>query len=727
MPKLPERVTLLGIRHHGPGSARMVAAALAAIEPELVLVEGPPEADGLVEHVGGLTPPVALLLHDESDPATAAFWPFAGFSPEWQALRWADENAVPLRFFDLAAAATLGEEEEPDRVAIDPLGLLAEAAGFDDPERWWEDVVEHHAATDPVGLAQAVAEAMTALRDEFADHVGQRTLRREAAMRQALRKGLKDVAGPIVVVCGAWHVPALLELPAANADAALLKGLPKKKISGTWVPWSHGRLANEAGYGAGIASPGWYAHLWATAAAGDAVPRWFARACQVLRDEDLPASTANAVEAVRLADALAAMRGRPSPGLAEVSEATLTVLCGGDETPLRLVHDRLVVGEELGMVGEGVPRSPLAADLERLQRRLRLPAAAIEKQMRLDLRKDMDRERSKLLRRLRVLDVPWGETDHTNSTGTFAEAWRVRWDPSLAVAIAAAARHGTTVEAAAEQVLQQRARDADRVAKAADVLGQSVGCESPVAVVAARQALDRCAAAATDAAELLSALPSLASTVRYGSVRGTDPELLRSALHGLLARGAVGLPLACRNVDDDTADQLVAALDAAQDAAGLAADDDHRAVWRDAQLRLVALPDAHGLPAGRATRLLWESGDLDTDSVAARLHRAVSATAGATAFVAGFLRGSAALLAADDRLFALIDTWLTGLSPEAFADAVPLLRRAVGEFSTAERRTLGDRVMAGNGRTVAAPTGDWDEERAQRLAAHVRDLIGVTG
>ncbi|WP_043720327.1 DUF5682 family protein, partial [Kutzneria sp. 744] len=429
MPKLPDRVTLLGIRHHGPGSARMVAAALAAVEPALVLVEGPPEADGLVAHVSGLTPPVALLLHDEADPATAAFWPFAGFSPEWQALRWADENSVPLRFFDLAASATLGEDDEPDRVAIDPLGLLAEAAGFDDPERWWEDVVEHHAAADPIGLAQAVAEAMTALRDEFADHVGQRTLRREAAMRQALRKGLKDVEGPIVVVCGAWHVPALLELPAANADAALLKGLPRKKISGTWVPWSHGRLANAAGYGAGIASPGWYAHLWETAAAGDAVPRWFARACQVLRAEDLPASTASAVEAVRLADALAAMRGRPSPGLAEVSEATLAVLCGGDDTPLRLVHEKLVVGEELGMVGEGVPRSPLAADLERLQRRLRLPAAATEKQYRLDLRKDMDRERSKLLRRLAVLDVPWGEHDHTNSTGTFAEAWRVRWDP----------------------------------------------------------------------------------------------------------------------------------------------------------------------------------------------------------------------------------------------------------------------------------------------------------
>ena len=39
---------ILGIRHHGPGSARSVAAALDAIQPQAVLVEGPPDADALI-------------------------------------------------------------------------------------------------------------------------------------------------------------------------------------------------------------------------------------------------------------------------------------------------------------------------------------------------------------------------------------------------------------------------------------------------------------------------------------------------------------------------------------------------------------------------------------------------------------------------------------------------------------------------------------------------------
>jgi hypothetical protein len=720
MRNMSDRVTLLGIRHHGPGSARMVRAALDVVRPRLVLVEGPPDADELVQHVRELTPPVALLLHDAAEPADAAFWPFATFSPEWQALDWGARNGVEVRFADLPAGISLSRQETTaERVTVDPLGVLAEAAGFDDPERWWEDVVEHSSA-EPTQLAEAVAEAMTALREEFADSIDEHTLRREAWMRQILRRALTDHDGPIVMVCGAWHVPALREFPPAKADTDLLKGLKKRKIAGSWVPWSHGRLAGSSGYGAGIESPGWYAHLWQYP--GNTVPRWMARTAHVLRDEGLPASTAGAVEAVRLADTLAAMRGRPSPGLAEVSEAALAVLCGGDDVGLRIVHERLVVGEELGHVGDGVPHSPLAADLQRLQRKLKLPANAAEKAFRLDLRRDIDRGRSRLLRRLRVLDVPWGEPDETTTLGTFAEAWKVRWDPGLAVAIAAAARHGATVEDAAEHVLLDHAKAAGTVATAADVLRQAVAGELAGAVAAGRAALDRCAAAATDAIELLEALPALAGTVRYGSVRGTDPELLRTAMHGLLARGSVGLPLACRGIDDETAEHTLSIMDKAHDAVQVAADEEHTAAWWDALHRLVRMdPPAHGLPAGRASRLLWEADRLDTEAVAVRMHRAVSAAGAGTAFVAGFLRGSAVRLAADTRLLGLVDEWLTGLPGEAFEDALPLLRRAVTGFSPAERRTLAERVAAGGG-PVDVINDDGDSERSARLVQFVRGL-----
>lgn len=105
---------LLGVRHHGPGSARAVRAALDAARPQAVLVEGPPEADALLPLAADerMRPPVALLAHAVDDPGQAAFWPLAAFSPEWIAIRWALEHGVPVRFIDLPAANSLAMTQE---------------------------------------------------------------------------------------------------------------------------------------------------------------------------------------------------------------------------------------------------------------------------------------------------------------------------------------------------------------------------------------------------------------------------------------------------------------------------------------------------------------------------------------------------------------------------------------------------------------------------------------
>ena len=122
---------LYGIRHHGPGSARSVRAALAELDPDVVLIEGPPEADGLVELAGDpeMQPPVALLGYVPGEPKTAAFWPFAVFSPEWQAIRYALGAGIPARFCDLPAAHQLAMAGRgTGKPRTDPVSELAAAA-----------------------------------------------------------------------------------------------------------------------------------------------------------------------------------------------------------------------------------------------------------------------------------------------------------------------------------------------------------------------------------------------------------------------------------------------------------------------------------------------------------------------------------------------------------------------------------------------------------------------
>jgi len=182
---------------------------------------------------------------------------------------------------DDAAAELVADAAPPD-----PLRALALAAGDTDPERWWEDVIEHRG--DGAPAFESVAEAMTAARDGTVTSMGEE--RREAHMRRAIRAAIKDGHESIAVVCGAWHVPALdVAAHAVKTDTATLRGLPKVKVAAAWVPWTHRRLTQASGYGAGVVSPGWYRHVF-NHPGPDGVARFFVDAARVLRDRGLSAS-----------------------------------------------------------------------------------------------------------------------------------------------------------------------------------------------------------------------------------------------------------------------------------------------------------------------------------------------------------------------------------------------------------------------------------------------------
>ncbi|MER5225167.1 DUF5682 family protein [Streptomyces flaveus] len=806
---------LLGVRHHGPGSARAVRAALEAANPRTVLIEGPPEADALIALAAeeGMQPPVALLAHVVDEPGRSAFWPLAEFSPEWVAIRWALEHEVPARFIDLPATHTLawGQEEAPDgsaapnrpdtpdgpempetpdsavseeAIRIDPLAVLAETAGYDDPERWWEDVIEHRGVRggDAFGPFEVLGEAMGALREVYGSGGHERDLVREAYMRLQVRAAQREFGDDVAVVCGAWHVPALRRKATVATDKALLKGLPKAKVDMTWVPWTHRRLARVSGYGAGIDSPGWYGHLFS--APDRPIERWMTKVAGLLRDEDRLVSSAHVIEAVRLADTLAAMRGRPLPGLTETTDAVRAVMCEGSDVPLALVHDRLVVGDVLGEVPESAPAVPLQRDLARIQRRLRLKPEALERELELDLRKENDAERSRLLHRLRLLGIEWGApAESRGSTGTFRETWRLRWEPELAVRVAEAGVWGTTVLAAATAKAEADAVAAGALADVTTLAERCLLAELPDALPVVMRILADRAALDADVGHLAQALPALVRSLRYGDVRGTGTHALAEVAAGLAERVFVGLPPACAALDADAAEEMRRHVDAVHGAVGLLgevhtetssavagqgpppeadarsgseadteaetkidADTDAgprsgiRDRWHTVLRTLSARDTIPGIIRGRAVRLLLDDGEL-VEGEAARLMGLVlspgTAPGDAAAWIEGFVGGGSGggmLLVHDERLLGLVDAWLTGVPGDAFTDVLPLLRRTFSAYEPGVRRTLGELVRRGPGtRESATATGsaipgfapDLDIERADAVLPVLRLLLGL--
>src|SRR6266545_388844 len=595
---------LLGVRHHGPGSARAVRRALAAYRPEVVLIEGPPEADELTRLVDDrMRPPVALLAYPVAGPAdgvrSALFWPSAEFSPEWQAIRWAVGYGVPVRFCDLPAAHKLAQphgEPDSDAVRVHPIGALAAAAGYDDPQRWWEDVVEHR-------LGQATAE--------------------------------------------------LGELAAATAPFAAI------------------------------------------------------------------------------AEALATLRGRPLAGLAEVTEATRAVLCDGDELRLDLVNRKLVVGERLGEVPEDATSVPLAKDLAAAQRRWKLQHSAQVSDHDLDLRKEFDLERSRLLHRLRLLGVDWGQPREDGSArrgkGTFWESWRLCWRPEFAVDLVEASAYGTTVPAAATAKSVELTGAAGSLGEVTALVERCLLADLPAALPAVLRALDEKVALDADVTHLMTALPALARSLRYGDVRGTDLSALRVVTTGLVIRVCLGLPGAVTALDDDAAREMRDQLDAVHGALSLLDDAELSGRWLDTLRRLVERTDLPGVIGGRLTRLLLDGGQLDNSDVGRRMALVLTIgvpPARAASWIEGFLAGGGLLLIHDERLLSLVDAWLVGIPADTFVEVLPLPRRTFGAFTQPERRAIGERIRSSGGGAPACPDPGVDPDRAARVLPTVALLLG---
>ena len=719
------QVTYLGIRHHGPGSARRVIEALEDLQPIEVLIEGPIDLSDQLALLADkdMVPPVAQLAYPKDAPNQAFFWPFASFSPEYQAIKWAIAADVPVRYIDLPVAWRL-PEQEPEGADVkiteeapqtnvrirdmrrDPIGALAHAAGYEDGESWWRDVIEEN--PDPGPIFAAVADAMTALREDEGA-IDKIEAAREAHMRLEIAKSAKVAEGPVAVVCGAFHVPALKAKHTAKDDRALLKGAPKAKITATWAPWTSPRLAFGSGYGAGVAAPGWCKHLWDNPGT-DQASIWIAQIARTLREAGQIVSTASLIETERLGTTLAAVRGRPRPGFEELRDATISCLCYGDPILWHLIKDRLILGNDVGAIPENVPAAPLLEDLQRQQKKARLKPEALDRELSLDLRTDSGLFRSTLLHRLLVLDVPWGKlADAGRSRGTFREKWTLKWHPEYAVQLVESLVYGTTIEQAASGRLTASLGDTNTLTTLANLVFSALTAQLPQAAQSGIDRLGARAAQTNDCGELLGSLRPMIDIIRYGKARATDTDKFIALFDRVATQGAIQLHYAARGLDADASrafSKILTEADGAIRLADFSADLTDN--WLSALDKVAHDEKAARLVMGSASRLLYEAEALTPEAATALLERMLSpgtSVADAAAFFEGFFEGAGQRLLYDAALRGCVDAWLTSLDDDTFTEHLPLFRRVLSALDKAEKKrllnALFDRGASGTGRVLS--------------------------
>jgi hypothetical protein len=753
-------VHLFGIRHHGPGSAKSLLSSLRDLKPDAVLIEGPPEGEQLLALMvnEAMKLPVAILIYATDTPRMATFFPFAVFSPEWQAIQYASGHAIPTRFIDLPQSCDLALAEEkykseiaaaekslaatdppgevsdsaphPSTVREDPLTWLARAAGFSDGESWWEHMVEHRLKSGDIFAA--ISEAMGHLRQELPRQGSEEELlresRREAHMRQCIRAAEKEFKN-IAVVCGAWHVPALRNDSSANDDAALLKGIPKTKVKATCIPWTHARLQWKSGYRAGVDSPGWYHHLWTVK--DKPVIRWMTKVARLLRNEDLNASSAHIIEAVRLAETLAAVRDRPLPSLVELNEASIAVLCLGNDLPMKLIHEKLIVGDQLGSVPPETPTVPLQQDVSNEQRRLRLKPETGSRSLDLDLRNDTDLSRSHLLHRLNLLEIAWGKQEKTQrAKGTFHELWNLEWEPEFEITLIERSAWGNTLILAAGVYTKHLADHAKELPALTNLIQAALLAQLPEAASHTIGRLQQEAALSGDVAQLMAALPSLANVIRYGNVRKSEVSMVVQIVRGFVARVCIGLPIACISLDDDAARAMIQYVTEVDRALGILQDEELRQEWQEVLRKLASQNGLHGLLTGRCIHLLLKAGAVSSIETSKQLSLALSKgvdPAYSASWCEGFLEGSGTLLIHDETLLGIVDEWVSNLSLEHFIQQLAALRRTFSTFHAPERRQIGERIARGQAPAISElPAQAFDTAQGDRVLPLLAQLLGLS-
>ncbi|MDX3589975.1 DUF5682 family protein [Streptomyces sp. ID03-2B] len=536
---------LIGVRHHAPSLAAALPELLDAAAPDVLLVELPAEFQPWLSWLAHeeTEAPVALAAVPAAGPAGErgpAFYPFADFSPELVALRWAARNGVPAVACDLPLTDRAWSEGGPgassEPVPGEGLGLsvaLRSRLTGREGDDLWDRLVEARApGSTPEALRRAALLTGWALRHEAEARGGvQRTdLVREACMRGHIADALASGRRPAVVV-GAFHTPALLPSAAGSEpskpghpdDAAGPAGAAGSTVS--LIPYTYPLLDSRSGYPAGIRDPEWQHTVLEAAgdpaAVHEALVRTAVRLCAALREQGHPYGPADGREIVRVAGDLARLRDLPAPGRGELLEAAQTVLGRGETygtgRAVAYALERVLIGSRTGRPAPAAPRSGLGPAVEAETETLALPGPQdthekAPRDLRLDpARSALDRRRELLLRRLTVCGIPYAqEQEVTGAAGGegLTTRWRVRWTPATAAMLTAAGARGVTPAQAAEGVLRQRhaAERAEGGPTAAQVvrgLAEAAACGLP-------------APADERLAELAAVLPA----------SGTLPELL---------------------------------------------------------------------------------------------------------------------------------------------------------------------------------------------------------
>ena len=705
---------VFGIRHLSPAGAYYLKDFLNQVKPALVMIEGPSDFTDLIGDLGEkeVKPPIAVMAYTKELPIRTILYPFAEYSPEYQALLWAKEHQCSCRFCDLPSEIFMGikAKKEEKELSFDIYDALDKQSEDRDHETFWERTIEQCA--DMAGYKKGAQEFGKELR-ELSFECGEENkenLVREAYMRRKIAEAVKEGFEPekIVVVTGSFHVEGILGGEPAMSDKEL-KSLPKAETMKTLMPYSYYRLSERSGYGAGNHAPAYYEYLWqglCRKKVDYAARKYLSSLSAFQRKHGGIVSAAEVIEAYRLSSALAQLHGSNIPTLKDLRDAAVTCMGHGIFSELALAVADTEIGTKIGSLPQGLSQTSIQADFYEKLKELRLEKykSMTAESLALDLRENlrvktekaafMDLHRSFFLHRLRVLGIQFASLQAVNQeSATWAESWILQWTPEAEIQIVEAVLKGDTVEQAAAFALKKRIDESQGISGLAQIVEESFYCGMPIMLVSAIDALQEMAVDAASVIEIADTAASLSVVIQYGDIRRLDRSPLIPLLSQLFLRVCLILPQECV-CDDQAANAMVPAVGKLHE---ISVRHDFLDSERFVRVlkEIASRDDLNTRLSGMAAALLLEQGIMDSEElgreVSRRLSKGIPAELGSGWFAGLSSRNHYALIARLT-LWEKLSEYLDTLDEEEFKRALLFLRRAFADFTSLEKNQIAENL-----------------------------------
>ncbi len=500
------------IRHHSPACAIHLKNLIDKFKPDVILIEGPSDANHLIPVLQNpeIKTPIAIIdyLRDDKNvyglngvltPAAEvpfkfySWFPFAAFSPEFEAMSSANKLQIPAYFIDLGLErkvknlkSSINDRDNKNKKKIVSNELwsdynfvtnsyikkLIEKCSCRDFNELWFNFFEINSnSLSDEDFFTKIFSFGTITRKLTPPDVlkADATLEREEFMINQIAS-YKGSYQKMMIITGAFHTLPLIQ---CNFDGKTKKSKSIKNSSTAMVtPYSYFELSELSGYQAGINFPSFCHAVYNEMVKGKkdsfstVINNILILTSKVKFTNYYSVSSADVISAYHLAINLASLRGRedlsPYDMLDAIQSTYIKEELQDSKHPMLKQVENYLIGSTIGYVPSDLIQLPVEKDFYEQVRKLKLPLESEEKIVKCEIyKRDIHRTKSRFLWQTVFLNIPYAELKSgpnyvdNSSLWLLTEQWKLKWEKEITFKFTDIAPYGSTIENASIAIFKE--------------------------------------------------------------------------------------------------------------------------------------------------------------------------------------------------------------------------------------------------------------------------------